>query len=191
MAGHNLENRAVVQYFAKQGFRSTAINRATCLPLAFCKFWSKRENVDRTPGSGRPLKLNQRMLFDTKRKLTRKKPVSQRIAARELGISLTTINKGVKMLGLRPYLLRKQPALTEAQKKKRAFAKVNKHTDWSQAVFEDEKKFTIGITPNRKNRVVYATSRDKVPTIPTYKHHAKIQGVSASHVWPCLGKYDV
>ena len=83
------------------------------------------------------------------------------------------------MLGLRPYLLRNQPALTEAQKKKRvAFAKANKHTDWSQAVFEDEKKFTIG-TPNRKNRVVYATSRDKVPTISTYKYHAKINVAGA------------
>src|SRR4051812_35619524 len=115
MAKHNLENRAVVQFFAKQGWQVTAIAHAVGVSRKFVYRWKDREDASRRPGSGRPTKLNKKTLDSIRRKLTRTGGASQRTVARETGLSHPSIGRAAKMLGLKPYRRRKVPALTSEQ----------------------------------------------------------------------------
>ena len=66
----------------------------------------------------------------------------------------------IQCLGLKPLKLRRQPKLTEAQKRKRlAFVRERKNWtihDWRRVLFGDESVFELTHSPNRQNEHVWA-----------------------------------
>jgi DDE superfamily endonuclease/Transposase len=130
---------------------------------------------DRRSGSGRSLAVTPAVLHKIRRKLVAKKPRSQRQIARDLNLSVGSINLAVKKLGLKAYRHQRVPGLSAKQKKKRLqFARKHRNTDWSKMLFIHEKKFEAGHYPNKKSDVIYAKSRAEVPTVPVFKYPGKV-----------------
>ena len=130
-----------------------------------------------------------------RRQSTRK--LAKKLTEKGHPVSKTTVhNYMTKCLGLKPLKLRRQPKLTEAQKRKRlAFARERKNwtiQDWRRVLFSDESVFELMHPPNRQNERVWAHSSAEVPAIDTAKQPLKVmvwammshQGLSELHFVP-------
>lgn len=175
MVKHDHGKRCLIQVLAKKGWSVTRIVDEVGVSRGTVLLWKDRDNCEDLPRTGRPPKLTDRTLDKIRRKLRGKTKVSQRSIAQQLSLAQSTVGSAVKQLGLKVYHPQKKPALSAAQKSKRAkFAQRHSKEDWSLAFFTDEKTFEIGHHPNRKNDVVYAYSIDEVPSIPRRAHPAKL-----------------
>ena len=170
----------------------------------FVQKWSKRgENgtFERKKGSGRPSKISSKILT-TLEKSKYKRHQSTRKLSRKLKHSGLTVCKSSvhnylkKNLGLKAYKRKRQPLLTEKQRKNRlGFAK--KYQDLSEKesedyVFSDKSPMYLFYEQNRKNDIVWGSQEDKVPVAKTVKKSVYVNiwgamsasGLSAIHIMP-------
>jgi hypothetical protein len=100
---------------------------------------------------------------------------SSRQIAEQLQLSPQTVLRAAHNLGLFPYHRPKKLILNNAQVKARLnFAKVNKHRDWSNVVYHDEKVAFLVAGPNSKNDVIWAPKGTTVLPAPYDWHSAKV-----------------
>ena len=179
MVKHNLEDRALVQFLAEKNWSVTSISRELNKSRDFVYHWKNRNDIGRKPGSGRPLKLDSKLLSKIEKRLTAKDRPSLRKLASELQISPMTVQRGRRAANLYPYRQQNKPAITKDIRKKRIkFAKDYKNQDWKQVLFVDEKIFILQHQINKKNYVTYTHCRAEVPQIPTVKHPKKINVIA-------------
>lgn len=186
MAPQVVERRAIVQFFANEGWPTSAISRATKYSYNFCWRWSRRSDVHRYPGSGRKVKLTRQILAKIRVKLKRYGGKSSiREVAQELSLSHPTVLRGAKQTGVKFRMERPVPAITDAQAKARVtFAKTfRNHIDWDKVVFIDEKTFQVGGSGARRGQ--WVDSDAKPPTRSVRKYPGKINvlgGISAEGI---------
>ena len=81
-------------------------------------------------------------------------------------------------LGLKAYKRKRQPLLTEKQRKNRLrFAKKYQdlsEKEWEDYVFSDESPMYLFYEQNRKNDIVWGSQEDKVPVAKTVKKSAYV-----------------
>ena len=99
-------------------------------------------------------------------------------------------------MGLKAYKRKRQPLLTEKQRKNRLrFAKKYQdlsEKEWEDYVFSDESPMYLFYEQNRKNDIVWGSQEDKVPVAKTVKKSAYVNiwgamsasGLSAIHIMP-------
>ena len=89
-----------------------------------------------------------------------------------------------KNLGLKVFKRKRQPLLTEKQRKNRLrFAKKYQdlsEKEWEDYVFSDESPMYLFHEQNRKNDIVWGSQEDKVPVAKTVKKSAYV-----NIWWPC------
>lgn len=180
MVKYDRGKRALIQALARDGWSVTEIVNKVGIDRKTVRLWKDRDDIEDLPRSGRPSVLDSSTRKAISRKLRRGNGVSQRSLAAQYSVDHRTIGKAAKQLGLKPYHRRKQPMLTETQRKRRIdFALRHRDEDWDAVLFEDEKTFEIGHHPNRKNDVVYAYHADEVPSVPSVRHSAKLNVAAA------------
>ena len=69
---HNLADRALVQLLAEKNWSVTSISGELNKSRDFVYRWKNRNDIDRKPGSGRPLKLDSKLLSKIEKRLTAK-----------------------------------------------------------------------------------------------------------------------
>jgi len=109
--------------------------------------------------------------------------VVKRLKAEGVDVSRTTVQRTLKEEGLHPYKRKKQPRLTDANKKKRLkFAKEYLDHDWERTLMTDEAPFLLFPKTNPQNDRVWATRSEDVPPVETVKHGATV------NVWGGVSK---
>jgi len=135
--------------------------------------WIKRYHnsgkigLKRPPGAKRTKRTKKLIQRVKKGILQKKTKKSARQLAKSLNVSRTTIRRVIKDdLGLKSYVKRVAPKLTDAQKKKRfsfcTWARKNVTKKLARNVlFSDEKKFDLNGAYNKQNDRIYASSRQE------------------------------
>jgi len=108
-----------------------------------------------------------------KRQSTRK--LAKRLTKAGYAISQTSVCKHLKtVVGAKAYKPRKEPKLTEKQRKARLkFARDRKGwtiEDWKCVLWSDESPFHIFHLPNSKNDIIWARNKDDIEPTPVIKH---------------------
>jgi hypothetical protein len=105
-------------------------------------------------------------------------------------ISKTSVNTVLKKnMKCKPYRSAvKVKFLPGDEEKRMNWAVANKNRRWDNVWYGDECWFKLGGTPNRRHRVTWTTSRDKVPPIER-EAHPKMIGVFAAFSY--FGKTDI
>ena len=84
MVKHNLADRALVQFLAEKNWSVTSISRELNKSRDFVYRWKNKNDIGRKSGSGRPLKLDSKLLSKIEKRLTAKDRPSLRKLASEL-----------------------------------------------------------------------------------------------------------
>ncbi|CAF1264639.1 unnamed protein product [Didymodactylos carnosus] len=124
------------------------VSRATI--YSWVKSINRSGTIDLTSPKGRPRIIHTKTLTQkVTQRLSRKKKASSRILAKEMKVSHTTMRRIIKEdLGLKPYVKRVAPKLTEQHKiKRRSFGiwvrKNIRQSMKEKILFSDEKYFDI------------------------------------------------
>lgn len=174
--------RADIQALAKAGWFTWQISKFLGCSQRIVRRWRFRDFVSDASRSGRPLKLTEAMIKKITRQLQSKKKLSQRLVAKKVGVSQTTVFWAKKLGRLKLYLSPLKPTLTTAHKRnRRQFALSHAARDWSRVVFEDEKTFFVGTSGSYRSRGVYAYSREEVEMTPHQAHPPKLNVAAA--IW--------
>lgn len=133
--------------------------------------WKHRDFVEDAPRSGRPTKLTPPVLKTIDTQATRKRRVSQRGIAQQVGFSHWTVGKGINQLGLHYRLRSLRPPHSDEDRRRRVkYAKAEKERDWGHVVFLDEAIVRDGASPHQINRGVYVHPGDNIDPIPLVAH---------------------
>ena len=145
-----------------------------------------KQGKDRKPRSDKI--LNQKFLTKLKREIKKDPSVNQAVHARKMGVSHTTIGKGVKMLGMKSRSMNLKHLITERQavqrviKSKRILNSLKNVGKKSGAkplqFFSDEKIFTLNRHRNSKLDRWICEEPHQVKTIMKAKNPAGIMVLS-------------
>ena len=192
--------RSQAYILIKQGYSVRDTAQLIGKSSFFVQKWSKRgENgtFERKKGSGRPSKISSKILT-TLEKSKYKRHQSTRKLSRELKHSGLAVCKSTvhnylkKNLGLKASKRKRQPLITEKQRKNRLrFAK--KYQDlsekkWIDYVFSDELPMYLFYEQNRKNDIVWGSQEDKVPVAKTVKKSAYVN-IGGGGGWGNVSKW--
>ena len=131
----------------------------------------QRPSLQYLPHRRRPRKLSQVLVDEMVNDCKDQRRKSSRLLARKYGVSRRTVRRRLHERGLKPFHRPKRPKLTAAMKAKRLeFAQHWHNTDWSHAVFVDEKSFCLDAVLNAHNDIVWSLSTDDVPPRETKKY---------------------
>lgn len=191
MPSQNLFNRQQVAKMTDQGYGLTEITRTLHLPKNFVSRWinnyKTRGNVLNANKSGRPKKLTTENLVKIRGLIEKKRgfgvrKVSAQLRAMGIDLSTSTVWRGARKAGLRPYKRVTKPILKYGYKKRRlTFVRAYKNMDWTTAVFADEKIFSLYTHPNRKNDVVWTDNKQDIKPAPSVSHPQSIKAFVA--IW--------
>jgi inhibitor of nuclear factor kappa-B kinase subunit alpha len=126
-------------------------------------------NLSRSPGRPRTIRTKT-SVRKIKHQMERRKSVSSRRLARELGISRTSVRRVLKDdLGLQAYKIQNKPLLTDEHKEKRIkfanWIRTNfRKEDTMKILFFDEKMFDIDGVYNSQNDRIWAVNRSEADT---------------------------
>jgi transposase len=183
--------RARVAVLFNMGYGLNEICREVGCSKNFVRRWRNESGnnasyVDR-PRSGRPHKLSQPIRKQAKRMTQNKRGFSTREVARNLKkkksveVSHVTVWRALREVGLKAYLRRSKPRMTEAHAKKRlSLVKQWNDIDWNSVIFSDEKIFRRFRPPHGKKDIVWAMSSHEVPPVQVEKYSASF------HVWGAI-----
>jgi transposase len=135
-------------------------------------YWIKSINniggINLKSPKGRPRVIRSTSLIQkVKQRLSNKNGVSARLLSKKLKVSRTTIRRVIKEdLGLKSYVKRVAPKLTDQHKmKRRSFGiwvrKNIRKSMTKKILFSDEKRFDIDGMYNRQNERIYAATREQ------------------------------
>ena len=123
-------------------------------------------NLSKSPGRPRTIRTKA-TIRKVKRRRERRRSVTSRKLARELGISRTSVRRILKNdLGLHAYKIQNEPMLTDEHKVKRIqfanWIRTNfRKEDTMKILFSDEKMFDIDGVYNSQNDRIWAVSRSE------------------------------
>ncbi len=127
------------------------------------RWWARDDLLDHHLG-GKPLKLTRSTITIIKKRLKQKTRTSTRQLARAMDMTHSTVIRGAKFSGLRPYHRAKKFILSQKQEKARlAWAKLYKDQVWDKGLFTDEKIVWCFVKRNSKNDVIWADKGDPIP----------------------------
>lgn len=202
---HSLSTRHRAVAMVKAGMKQADVAKQLSVSVRSIKIWLSRdrtgESLQSRAGRGRKTVLSRvAKIVLAKAALKRHQSVRKlatKLTAKGHPASKSTVHQYLtKCLHLKSLKLRRQPKLTEVQKRKRlAFAKARKNwtiLQWRRVLFSDESPFELFQEPNRQNDRVYAHNSREVPVIETVKQPLKIivwgmmsyRGLSELHVIP-------
>jgi inhibitor of nuclear factor kappa-B kinase subunit alpha len=162
MKSKDLQNLVLSKY--ETGDRPTKIFRDLngAIGLRTIERWCKSIcdtsciNLTKPPGRSRTIRTKS-AIKKVKHRVERRKSVSSRKVARELGISRTSVQRILKNdLGLQAYKIQNEPLLTDEHKEKRIqfanWIRTNfRNEDTMKILFSDEKMFDIDGVYNFQN----------------------------------------
>jgi len=182
MGKHDLSPRAQVVALKLGGHTQEQTASIIGKPRSFVQRWWARDDLLDHHLGGKPLKLTRSTITIIKKRLKQKTRTSTRQVAQAMDMTQSTVVRGAKFSGLRPYHRAKKFILSQKQERARlAWAKRYKDQVWDKVLFTDEKIVWCIVKRNSKNDVIWADKGDPIPPAPHDRHPAKLN-VSAA-VW--------
>jgi transposase len=188
---HSQFMRAQVAVLYRMGHSAADIMHQLHCTRKFVDRWrnetGKNASFADRPRSGRPHKLSVPIIRKVRRMTTNKRGKCTRSIARKLkekgeaDVSHVTVWRELRECGLKAYLRRRKPKMTQAHAKIRLkLVRGWKKMAWHTVVFSDEKIFRMFRPPHKKKDIVWAMSPDDVPPVHVEKYSASF------HVWGAI-----
>ena len=181
MATQAILDRYQVIVLKQAGWQKADVIRHIGRSKHFVNTWWNRPNPEDAPRAGRPPRYTRALVKSIAFKLWRRGgSLATRAVQLQTGYPLSSIRRIARGVGLKSTAVHHHPYLNPTMIAERlAFAKAHLHDDFSNTLWEDEKKVHLNPTPNKKNDRVWVYDGEEPEGRPTFAHSAKLNVAAA------------